>query len=79
MPLTNALAITGGDVQFIGCSSISAAVPADVSNLTFVHNFGYSFSISLGTSRRISNALPSPILHVGRKLLEAKEGSNFSP
>jgi hypothetical protein len=38
--------------------------------LTFVHNFGYSILISLGTSRRISNALPSPMLHVSGNFFE---------
>jgi hypothetical protein len=57
-------------VHVIGYGSLSVIVPSEDNNLAFVHNFGYSFSIGLGTSRRISNALPSLMLHVAVNLDE---------
>jgi len=49
----------------------------NVINLAFVHIFIYSFSISLGTSRRISNALPSSMLHVSGNFYEAFTNNKF--
>jgi hypothetical protein len=51
-------------MQIFGLSSYQQQLQLNVSNLAFVHIFIYSFSISLGTSRRIANALPSPMLYL---------------
>ena len=61
---TNALAIAGATCKSSAVVRYQQWFQLNVNNLAFVHNFGYSFSISIGTSRRISNALPSPMLHV---------------
>jgi len=45
----------------------------NVSNLAFVYNFGYIFSISFGTSRSISNVL------LFQMLRDSKHSKNTQP